>query len=91
MLTYEELVLDTERTMGRLAERLGISMSPALLVPTFNGRPIRPNSSQPIESRAVVPERANAYREVLDAATIERIEELAGDLYERARALSAAW
>lgn len=37
----------------------------------------------------ILPERTSAYRDVLDAETIERIEEGARDLYERARALSA--
>jgi hypothetical protein len=84
VLTYEELVLETEATMSRLAERLGISMSPILLTPTFNGRAVRANSSDPIASHGVLSERANAYRDVLDAAAIARIDELAGGLYERA-------
>ncbi len=87
VLTYEELVLDTEATMQRLAERLGISMSPTLLMPTFNGRAIRANSSDPVERYGILPERASAYRQSLHAETIERIVELTGDLYERAAAV----
>ena len=34
-------------------------------------------------------ERTTAYRKTLDEATIARVEELAGGLYERARALTA--
>ena len=45
VLTYEQLVLDTEATMRRVADRIGITMAPILLEPTFNGRPIRANSS----------------------------------------------
>jgi sulfotransferase family protein len=83
LITYEELVLETEATMRRLADRLGISMSPILLVPTFNGRGVRANSSDPVESYGIVSERVDAYRDVLDSAAIARIDELAGDLYEQ--------
>jgi hypothetical protein len=81
--TFEQLVLDTEATMGALAERIGISASSVLLVPTFNGRPIRANSAARVERHGVLVERVDAYRDVLDASTIARIEELAGNLYER--------
>ena len=54
------------------------------LVPTFNGRPTLANSTEPVERRGVLPERATAYRGSLDEATIEAIEHAAGDVYERA-------
>jgi hypothetical protein len=85
VLTYEELVLETEATMERMAERLGISMSPALLMPTFNGREVRANSSDRIASYGVLADRTERHREVLDGQTIARIDELAGELYERVR------
>jgi hypothetical protein len=85
--SFEELTLKTEATMSRIAEQIGISMSPTLLVPTFNGVPIRANSSYRIERHGVLRERTHAYRETLDPAMIERIDELAGDLYEQARAV----
>jgi hypothetical protein len=81
VLTYEQLVQDTEGTMRALAERFGLSWSSGLLVPTFNGRPVRANSSDPVQSYGVLADRAEAYREVLDAAAIARVDELAGDLY----------
>jgi Sulfotransferase family len=90
LLTYEQLVGDTERSMRWLAARIGLTMSPVLLTPTFNGRPIRANSSFPVERHGVLTERMTAYRERLDPETIAQIEELAGDLYDRAAALSAA-
>jgi hypothetical protein len=85
VVTYETLVHDTEPTMRLLAERVGISMRPELLVPTFNGRPIRANSSDGVESYGVRPERTEGWREKLDGETVARVEELAGDLYERAQ------
>jgi Sulfotransferase family len=88
LLTYDDLVLETEATMRRLAERIGISMSPVLLAPTFNGRPIRANSSEAVLRFGIVPERVSAYREVLDDDAVSRIDDLAGDLYRRAAELS---
>ena len=84
VLTYEQLVGETEATLRGVAERIGISWSPVLLVPTFNGRPTLANSTEPVERRGVLPERATAYRGSLDEATIEAIEHAAGDVYERA-------
>jgi hypothetical protein len=88
VITYEDLVLDTEATMGRIAARIGIAMLPSLLMPTFNGRPIRANSSQPVPAYGVLPDRTSAFRDTLEPETIELIEERAGDLYERAAALT---
>jgi Sulfotransferase family len=90
VVTYERLVSEPEATMSSLAERIGISMLPVLLQPTFNGRPIRANSTQGVERFGILPERMTAYRDVLAAETVERIDELAGDLYERAAALALA-
>ena len=59
-------------------------MRPELLVPTFNGRPIRANSSDRVQGYGVRAERTEAWRDRLDAETVARVEELAGDLYERA-------
>ncbi len=88
LLTYEDLVRRTEATMGRLAERIGISMTPTLLVPTFNGMPIRANSAERIERHGVLADRVDAYRETLPAATIARIDDLAGDLYQEVAGLA---
>jgi sulfotransferase family protein len=86
VLTYEQLVGDPEETVGTLAARIGITMTPELLVPTFNGRPVRANSSGTVERTGILQERGTAYRDVLDRETIAAIERLTGDLYERATA-----
>jgi hypothetical protein len=84
VLTYEQLVRDPEQTTRRVADRIGIDWSPSLLEPTFNGRPVRANSSGPVAREGILAERADAYRESLEPVTVERIEELAGDRYDRA-------
>jgi hypothetical protein len=84
VLTYEQLVHDTEGTMRALAERFMLTWDPILLVPTFNGRPVRANSSDPVQTYGVLKSRAEAWREVLDGEAAARVQERAGDLYERA-------
>jgi hypothetical protein len=88
VLSYERLVREPEPTMRRLAERIGIAWTPSLVVPTFNGQPTRANSSSPVGREGILPERADAFRESLDPATLERISELAGDRYYRGAELA---
>ena len=88
LLTYEQLVLSTESVMRRVCERIGLTMSPVMLTPTFNGIPIRANTSGTDPRYGVLRERAHAARVSLDAETIARIEELNGDLYARAEQLA---
>jgi hypothetical protein len=83
VITYEALVGETETTMGRLASAIGISTSPILLEPTFNGQPIRANSSEAVGGYGVRRERTTGYRDVLDTATIARIDAQAGPVYQR--------
>ena len=64
--------------MARLAERIGIAMSPVLLEPTFNGRPIRANSAERSRSYGVLGGARAA------GPPTRIVAELAGDLYERA-------
>jgi hypothetical protein len=88
LLTYERLVLEPEPVMVAVANRIGITMLPSLVEPTFNGRPIRAQSSYPVEEHGILTDRLGIYRERLDARTIARVEQLAGDTYERAAALA---
>ena len=81
LVTYERLVSSTEDVMTRLAERIGIAMSPVLLEPTFNGRPIRANSADEVAQYGIL-----ATREQPDPDP--EIAELAGDLYGRAVTVS---
>jgi len=45
LIDYAALVADTEGTMRRVGERLGLDFHPNLTRQTFNGMPIRPNTS----------------------------------------------
>jgi hypothetical protein len=88
VLTYEQLLEDTDTSCAALASRMGISMTPELLVPTFNGRPIRANSSEKVDRIGILSDRGSAFREALSAGEIALIERRAGDLYDRAAALA---
>jgi hypothetical protein len=90
VVSYEDIVLDTERVMKGLAGRIGVAFSPALLSPSFNRLPIRANSSEPVSAYGVLPSRATFHRSTLDAATVSRIEQAVGDLYEQALAVTAS-
>jgi sulfotransferase family protein len=88
VLTYEELIEDTEATVAAVADRIGISSAPELLLPTFNGRPIRANSTDAVDGHGILPGRVSAYRDLLDRETISRIETSTGDLYDRAASIA---
>jgi hypothetical protein len=81
VVTYERLVGDTEDVMSRLAERLCITKAPVLCTPTFNRRPIRANSAEQVAQYGIL---AGLRQPPADPV----VAELAGDLYERARAVS---
>jgi hypothetical protein len=83
VVTFEQLVRQPEATMASLAERIGIAMSPVLLAPTFNGLPVG-------DSSGVQPGRADAFRDLLDEATIARIDAEAGELYDEVRSVAGA-
>jgi LPS sulfotransferase NodH len=89
LLTYEQLVLEPEATMASVAERIGVAMRPELLTPTFNGMPIRANSSGAVDRVGILPERVRPLENALSPQLAARVDELAGDLYERAAAVAA--
>jgi hypothetical protein len=90
VLTYEQLVLETEAVMRRLADRIGIAFHSILLMPTFNGRPIRANSTHEVGGVGVLSDRTSMYKAQLEPQTIAAIERAAGDLYDRALAATGS-
>jgi len=87
LLSYEQLVREPERVMRGLAGRLGITFSETLLEPTFNGLPIRADSSDPVSSYGILEGRADSHRLTLSADERAQIDRLAGEAYEQALAL----
>ena len=81
LVTYERLVGNTQEVMTWLAERIGITFSPVLLEPTFNGRSIRANSADEVSQYGILGTRDQPPPD-------PEVAELAGDLYERAVTVS---
>jgi hypothetical protein len=74
--------------MRSLAEWLGISFHPTLVEPTFNGLPIKADSSFAVADHGVHAEPLERFREVLPPEEIAFVEERAMPLYERVAALA---
>jgi len=75
VLTYERLVGDPEAVMRALAAWLEIDWAPSLVSPTFNRRPVPPNSSFDIPENGVRTEPLEQWRVELDDAERLLIEE----------------
>lgn len=82
LLTFADLVAKTEKTMRRVVRFLGLPFSPTVLVPTFNGLPIRANSSFAGSSTQVSREPLNRARASLDRADRDYIGRHSQALYE---------
>jgi hypothetical protein len=89
IVRFDQLVLDTAGTMGRLAEFLDIEFLPIMTVPTFNGRPVGANSSFETSETGVVKDPVNRYAEILSDEQQERIHSECDELHGEALALTA--
>jgi hypothetical protein len=87
LLRFEDLLGDTESTMRRLARELDLGWSERLLEPTFNGWPIRANSSFAVDRFGVLQDPARRHVEELDPAEQAAIERAVGDLHRDAERL----
>lgn len=82
ILTFQDLIRSTEATMHSLAKFLAIDFMPTLLNPTFNGLPIKANSSYPVKDYGLIKEPVKRHKE-LKAQEIAYIEKYASGLYEQ--------
>jgi hypothetical protein len=90
VVPYESLVLHTPGVMRKVAKWLGIDARASLSEPTFNGMPIRPNSSFPIAGHGVRHEPLTAWESELTRAERDRIDALAGEAYRTVVGSTAA-
>jgi hypothetical protein len=88
-LTFDDLVLDPETTMQRVASFAGIEFDPCLLMPSYAGRPVLPNSSFAVSKYGINPEMARRKDEI-PADARELIAREAQPLYESLAKLLAA-
>jgi hypothetical protein len=89
-LKFEDLVTDTEGTMRLVAAVLGIDFDPCLLTPTFNGFPIKADSSYKVQGYGVIKDPVTRHKQILTDAETARIEERTGKVYAAALAMIAA-
>jgi hypothetical protein len=83
LVTFETLLSETEPTMRLIAEWLGIEFRRELTVPTFNGRPIRANTSFRDVATEVSTKPLERARDELSPEDVDYIESRAGPLYRR--------
>ena len=83
IIRFEDLLANTEETMRRLAAWLGIEFTDELLRPTFNGLPIRANTSFDDVGTEVSTRPLERAREELDAGDQAYVEERVGWVYRR--------
>jgi len=83
LLRFDRLLGETEETMRRVAAWLDVGFVPELLEPTFNGRPIRANSSFADVTTGVSRQPLDRARAELSADDVAYVDRAAGPLYER--------
>lgn len=88
VLRFEDLVGRVESTMRYLARELGIEFQPVLLEPSFNGAPMRANSSFSVERSGVIAAPLSR-ASLLSDAERRLIEERCRGLHEVALATAA--
>jgi hypothetical protein len=81
IVTFENLLTETEKTMRRIAGWTGIEFRPELTRPTFNGRPIRANTSFSDVHTEVSTAPLERARTELSADDVDYIQARAGELY----------
>lgn len=83
IVPFDHLLRRTKRTMQLLAERLGIEFRPELLTPTFNGVPVRANSSFPVAGATISKDPLDRARTELTEEDVAYIADAAGEQYQR--------
>jgi hypothetical protein len=88
LLSFEQLLADTEGTMRALAAFMELDFTSSLMTPTFNGLPIKANSSFPVDRGGVL-DAPLKRAEGLASHAVTTIERLTDGVYERVLALTA--
>ena len=81
ILKFEKLTTDPENTMRQVAEFVGISYDDKLVVPSYLGHPVRPNSSYNVEKYGINKDMARRGEE-LPQEIRDYIKQNVGDLFQ---------
>lgn len=84
IMMFEQLVEATEKCMTVLAEYLDLKFAPTLLQPTFNGMPIKADSSFKVQEHGIIAATVDRYKSLLGKQEIQYIDSEAYPLYEEA-------
>ncbi|MGD8990757.1 MAG: sulfotransferase [Desulfobacterales bacterium] len=87
VIRFEDLIQKTERVVKHLSNFLEIEYNPILLVPTFNGIPIRANTSFDENREGIIKNTVERYK-TLSSKEIGVIEQETSVLYDRALKLA---
>jgi len=87
IVSFESLVTDVEAMMRAIAEFLEIEFTETLVTPTFNGHPMKANSSFPVAEYGMLSAPAERRRE-LEPDASDYIERNGAELYERVISLA---
>lgn len=88
VLRFDDLLGNTEGVVRGVAGWLGIDFTPSLLTPTFNGFPIKANSSFKVQSYGVSKEPMERWKKILTPEEIAQIDQKTAALFERVQALT---
>ena len=83
VITFSQLVAETESTMRAVADWLGIAYDPVLATPTFNRLPIKANSSFEVKDFGVIRRPLESWREFFTQEEADMIDEDTRGVYER--------
>ncbi len=82
LLSFDNLIQDTETTMRLLAKFLGLEFNDVLLTPTFNGFKIKADSVFKVKQYGVINDPLFRYKNLSDDK-VEFINNQTSDLYEK--------
>jgi Sulfotransferase family len=88
IVKFDELLLDTEGAMRRLAGFLDIDYDPQLTVPTFNRNPVGANSSYDVTRTGVVTDPLSRHTKLLSSKQESVVRSECWELYEEALGLA---
>jgi hypothetical protein len=89
ILTFRQLLTETESVMHSLANWLGIRFDPILLQPTFNTMPIKANSSFAVADQGVLGAPLENWRQFFTEDEGAELDEATADLVALAEAASS--
>ena len=81
IIRFEDLIQKSKQVMQYLSEFLGIEYNDTLLVPTFNGMPIKANTSFDENRDGIIKNTVERYK-TLSSEEIGIIEKETGELYD---------